>query len=204
MLKKVALVAVFAMSLVAILGGDAEAHLAGTTKIGGYLVHIASLGCGIFVGGVPNPDTNPSALKCTVVTELVEFLCENPASNQVSPGKSARRTVVVGTAPLSEAPLVKQKGTGTAEVHLDIPVTNEDCVNPNWHVIPESIVVPEALALYETLECSTFECVSGVVAYSELRRCVLPAGFGVDPGEVFPLVDTPYDCSEVISREHLK
>ena len=205
MFKWSTIVSVLSLSLVALLFGEAEAHLAGTVKIGGYLRHVSSLACGITVGGVPNPDTNPSGLKCTVVTELVEFQCLNPADNQVSPGKSARRTVVVGIAPFSD-PIEKKKGTGTAEVHLAIPVTDADCVNPNWQVIPASIVVPEALVQYDTLECATFDCSTGVVAYSEVRKCVLPPEFGVDPGEVLPPVGipTPYDCGQVMSREHLK
>ena len=195
-----------ALGVVAFFGGEAEAHLAGTIKTSsGYLLHVASLGCGITVGGVPNPDTNPSALVCTATVEAVEFLCLNPANQQVSPGQSARRTVLIGTSEFSQENISKKKGTGTAEVHLDTDalVTNQDCVNPNWSVIEESIVVTSAHVKYETVECATLECLTFVVAYREQRQCELPPGLGIDPGEGFPPEDTAYDCL-LLEREHLK
>lgn len=199
------MVGALALSLVATFGGEAEAHLAGTKKIGGYLVHVSSLGCGITVGGVPNPDQNPSALVCTATISSVEFLCINPANQQVSPGRSARRAVVIGTDEFSGENIEKKKGTGTAEAHLDtnVLVTNQDCVNPNWSVVQESVVVLEAHVQYETVECATAECLSWVVAYREVRDCMLPPGFGIDPGEVFPAENTAYNCP-LISQEHIK
>ena len=206
MLKYVAVAAVVVLGLLGMPNGDAEAHLAGTTKIGGYLVHVASLGCGITVGGVPNPDTNPSALVCEVTVKAVEFLCQNPAGNQVSPGQSARRTVIIG-APGQFEPddIDKKKGTGTAEVHIDTAaaVTSEDCVNPNWSVLPDTIVVLDADVLYKTVECANADCTNFVVAYTENRTCTLPPGFGIDPGEEIPAENTAYNCP-LISREHVK
>ena len=193
--------------LVAVLGSEAEAHLAGTTKIGGTLVHVASLDCKITVGGVPSPDQNPSALVCTVTVEAIEFLCLNPANQQVSPGKSARRTVLIGTSEFFTENINKKKGTGTATVHFDTDnvVTNEDCVNPNWSVIEDSIVVTSALVNYKTVECATADDCGTfvVVAYEENRECTLPPGFGVDPGEEFPAENTEYNC-HLIDRQHLK
>lgn len=205
MSKIITLVGAFALGLVAMVGDEAEAHLAGTTKIGGYLVHVSSLGCGITVGGVPNPDQNPSALVCTATITSVEFLCINPANQQVSPGRSARRIVIIGTDEFADQNIEKKKGTGTAEAHLDTDflVTNQDCVNPNWAVVPESVVVLEAQVQYETVECATSECLSWVVAYREKRDCTLPPGFGIDPGEEFPAANTAYNCP-LISREHIK
>jgi len=205
MFKWATMVGVLSLSLVAMLGGDAEAHLAGTVKIGGYLRHVSSLGCGITVGGVPNPDTNPSSLICTVTIKSVEFLCLNPNSNQVNPGRSARRTVVIGTAEFSSEGINKKKGTGTAEARIDsaAALTNDDCVNPNWSVIPESVVVLTAEVEYKTVECNNLDCTNFVVAYTEQRDCTLPPGFGIDPGEEFPAVNTEYTCP-LISREHVK
>ena len=196
-------------SVVAMLPSDAEAHLAGTVKIGGYLQHVSSLLCGVAVKGVPNPDTNPSELVCTTTITLVEFLCENPTSHQINPGSAAVRTVVVGTAEFSEANIDKKKGTGTAEAHIntDFVVTNEDCVNDNWNVLPDTIIVKEVEVQFETAECTGAEptpCSSFVVAWREVRACLLPNNFGYgkkQQGE--PPEGTEYDCT-LLSQEHLR
>jgi hypothetical protein len=196
-------------SVVAMLPSDVEAHLAGTVSIGGYLRHVSSLACGIAVKGVPNPDTNPSELVCTATITLVEFLCENPTNHQTSPGTSGRRTVIVGTTEFNAANIDKKKGTGTAEAHLetDFVVTNEDCVNPNWNVLPDTIIVKEVGVQFETAECTGAEptpCSSFVVAYREVRACLLPNNFGYGKKQQgAPPEGTEYDCT-LLSQEHLR
>jgi hypothetical protein len=207
MFMRVLMIGVLSSSLVAMLGASrADAHLAGTVTIGGYVRHVSSLACGITVKGVPNPDTNPSALICTATITLVEFLCENPTNHQVSPGSSARRIVVVGTDDFSADDIEKKKGTGTAEAHIetDLIVTNEDCVNPNWHVLPDTIIVQTLQAQFDTVECADDACSSFVVAYRELRDCALPGKFGYGKKEDgAPPENTEYNCS-LISSDHLK
>lgn len=209
MIKRAMMIGALSLSLVTMLDRDAEAHLAGTVLIGGYLRHVASLACGITVKGVPNPDTNPSALTCTATITEVEFLCENPTSHQVNPGQSARRTVVVSTAEFNDDNIDKKKGVGTAEAHIDtgFVVTNEDCVNPNWHVVPDSVIVQQVQVQYDTVECTGSDptpCSSSVLAYREVKDCALQSGFGYDKGESgAPPENTEYTCN-LLSRDHVR
>jgi hypothetical protein len=209
MFKRMMMIGILGVSLLARLGSEAEAHLAGTVIVGGYVRHVSSLEGGITVKGVPNPDTNPSALVFTATITRVRFQCENPANNQVAPGQSADRTVIAGIAPFDEGNINKKKGTGTAAVHLDTDfvVTNEDCVNPNWFVVPESIFVEELSAKFETVECTgpdSDPCSSTVLAYEELRDCVLSGNYGYGKKENgTPPPGTLYDCL-LTSQEHVK
>ncbi len=212
MFTRVLMMGVLGVGLVATLGGRAEAHLAGTAVINGYVRHVASLECGINIKGVASTTQHPAQFQCTATITLAEFLCENPTNHQVTPGQSARRVVIVGEDTFNAAAITKKKGIVTAQAHLDtggeVIVTDADCVNPNWHAIQESVLISEVSVLLQTFECgpnsTTETCVDPLVlAYQENLACVLPPGFGHGKKEVVPPENTEYNCS-VISKEHVQ
>lgn len=190
------------VALIAGVAADADAHY---TVIGGKLVY-HSLSCEELLKGVKNPDTNPSASKCTVTGTLVETLCQNPANHDVRPGQAATQVTFFGFEPLSSDDFDKTKGTGSVSVLVtDDPLlglTDDACVNPNWHLI--KALVREADVRFDNYTCGRDDvCGSAddVLASISAFRCTLPAW--VDFDTVPPAEGIDFDCS-VVSTTHVK
>ena len=192
------------ISFGAALGPEAEAHLAGTYKIGGTWVHISSFSCINDIGGVPNPDTRPSLFQCTATATKVLILCKNPQGHDVHPGEAATKTTVVVQDRIEESDITnKKKGLAHKEIVFeDGPFLNpESCVNPNW--IPFDVLVTELTGQMDVFECTSQDfdpCSTKVLTYTELKECMLPPQYDFDNP---PPPETPYDCV-LIFRRHVK
>jgi hypothetical protein len=197
MVQKLFVVGLLGASLAALGAPRAEAHY--IVVSGALKWH--SLDCGLDLKGVANPATNPAASRCTVTASLIEVLCENPANQEVAPGKSAIREVtLVGSEQIDQADI-----TGRGKAHVDVHVPTdalldpEFCVNPNWH--PVLALVRQAQVQIDTFECLDAECTQlGERASTADFSCVLPPEFTLqDP----PAPGDLYACGEVTSA-HLR
>lgn len=203
-LTRAVMIGLLGISFGAALGPEAEAHLAGTFKIGGTWVHISSFSCINDIGGVPNPDTRPSLFQCTATATKVLLLCQNPQGHDVRPGEAATKTTVVVQDRIIDSDITnKKKGLAHKEIEfVDAPFLDpEFCVNPNW--IPIDVLVTELTGTMEVFECTSQgidPCTTKVLTYTETKECMLPPEFDFDNP---PVPGTPYDCV-LIFRQHVK
>jgi hypothetical protein len=208
MSRRVGIVALVTVALIAVAAVDADAHY---TYVSGKLVY-HSLTCEEVLKGVKNPDTNPSRVDCIVTSTLVETLCVNPNFHDVQPGESATQVTVFGSELLSSENFDKKKGTATATVLIpladDLGLTNEVCVNPNWHLI--KAIIRSATVHLDAYACGpdqTCNTTDDVLASTTTLQCFLPAGVDFDDfGENSqPLNPIEFDCPPgLASTTHVK
>ncbi len=72
MFKRVLMLGLLGVSLVALLGTGAEAHYQG--YIAG--IHVSSIVCTVSLKQVPSLDAHPAITECTVTTGSIETLCK--------------------------------------------------------------------------------------------------------------------------------
>lgn len=203
-LTRTVMIGVLGISFGAALGPEAEAHLAGTYKIGGSWVHLASFKCVNDIGAVPNPDTHPAVFQCTAIVTKVLLLCANPKGNDVRPGEASTKTTVIVQDRINESDITnKKKGLAHKElVFPDDPFLNPAfCVNPNW--IPIEVLVTELTGQMDVFECTSEDldpCATRVLTYTERKDCMLPPQYDFDNP---PPTGTPYDCV-LILRQHVR
>lgn len=127
--------------------GTAQAHYVYTFS--GWLYH--DVMCNGTLKSVPNPDSNPAFVQCTVGSEdpmepvvVVEVLCRNPASQDVQPGSAAIQTSFTAFGELNAGNVDKKKGRASVDVEALAPgallqfVQNDPgtfCVNHNWYPV---------------------------------------------------------------------
>jgi len=194
MFKRVLMLGLLGVSLVALLGTGAEAHYQG--YIAG--VHVKSLVCTVSLKSVPSLDAHPAITECIVTTGSVEILCKNPAGHDVLPGESATQVTLVDQAPVEQSVAEKKKGRAHVSVEVDdTPLLDpEFCVNPNW--IPVAVLTRSLTSEINTYACvgpDTDPCSVRELASTVVQQCELPAQFNFDnyPNNL-PSVGTPYDC----------
>ena len=203
-LARAAIVGLLGVGLGTALGPDAQAHLAGTYKIGGTWVHISSFSCINDIGGVPNPDTKPSLFQCTATATKILVLCYNPNGHDVRPGEAATKTTIVVQDLITNDDITdKKKGLAHKELTFQDSdfVTSQVCVNPNW--IPAQVIVIELTGQMDVFECTSGgidPCATKVQTYIEQKECMLPPQYNFDNP---PPSGTAYDCV-LLLRQHLK
>jgi hypothetical protein len=202
MLKRAVIIVVLGLGLVAALGPEASAHLAGTIKG----IHYSSILCIDEVSGVPGTalgedPSRPAFVRCTVLGTRVEILCQNPAGHDVQPGEAATQVTVAAESQIEDENIInKKKGVALKEVTVgDEPFLDPQfCVNPNW--IPIEVLVTDARVTVDVLQCTDSTCSTIVTTSTEVQDCTIPAGFSI---ENLPPVGTAYECAPV-SKQHLK
>jgi hypothetical protein len=166
-----------------------------------------SLSCEEVLKGVKNPDTNPSQVTCTVTGTVVETLCQNPANQDVAPGKAATQITFIASEPLSSEDFNKKKGEGSVRILISdeatLGVTSADgCVNPNWNII-------KALVRSADVRLDAYTCgqngicgdADDILASITTLQCTLPAS--VDFNTVVPEEGIGYNCP-IVSFTHVK
>jgi hypothetical protein len=177
--KRVLMLGLLGLSLVALLGTEAQAHYLG--YING--VHVASIVCTLGLKGVANPDTNPAIVDCQLTDVFVEALCRNPSGHDV-PGKPGFHQVgPIGEEPIEEGDITG-KGKALVDVHIDDdPVCNSRvvCGKPNWQV--KACLLRSFTATQNAYRCvgpATDPCSVLEQASFVKSNCVLPAVYTVN------------------------
>ncbi|MCK7577627.1 MAG: hypothetical protein MZV65_18680 [Chromatiales bacterium] len=102
----------------AALAGVAQAHYVYTFS--GWLYH--DVLCNGELKSVPNPDSHPALVQCTLggstAPVVVEVLCENPTNHDVQPGSAAIQTSFTAFGELNASNFDKKKGRAALAVEV--------------------------------------------------------------------------------------
>jgi hypothetical protein len=217
MKRQLAAIALAAIASAA-MAGIAQAHYVYTFS--GWLYH--DVMCNGELKSVPNPDSHPAFVQCTLggsdAPVVVEVLCRNPASQDVQPGSAAIQTSFTAFGELNASNFDKKKGRAALAVEVLADgallqfVQNDPgtfCVNANWH--PIAVLIRSFPTQMKTWACTLKDeslCDPGnigitpewVVASRATATCTLPAQYGfANP----PVEDvTEYSCPNKVF-EHL-
>jgi hypothetical protein len=166
-LRRVTLIGLLGLSLIAMWAVEASAHLAGYTLLpNGTRIHTSSVRCQ-FQAQTPGQSTGSTGL-CEVFTTHAILFCINPSNNEVNPGESADLDIAFENFS-AVASGMKQGGKSTWVVTAEAAgVASSDaecdaspacqelrqfCINPNW--VPVK-VIPVTM----DVKISTFACTS--------------------------------------------
>jgi hypothetical protein len=202
----------------AALAGVAQAHYVYTFS--GWLYH--DVLCNGELKSVPNPDSHPAFVQCTLggstAPVVVEVLCENPTNHDVQPGSAAIQTSFTAFGELNASNVDKKKGRAALAVEVLADgalltfVQNDPgtfCVNHNWH--PIAVLIRSFPTQMKTWACTLKDeslcdpanigiTPEWVVASRATATCTLPSQYGfANP----PIEDvTAYSCPNPVF-EHL-
>lgn len=207
MVKRLMMVVLLSVSVIALRGSVVQAHYSGYTFIPTFQ-HIASYNCrGNFVG-VPNPEIHPGFFECRVEVNVAQVLCSNPNGKIVTPGTPSEPfTLFGGDAFRTEDITDKQKGKALKNIYFadeDSPLFSQHlCHQRNWNVIDELIL--DANIVLSTYECGQSSCApeDRVKAWEGVLHCTIPDQYDIlnpPPGNGVP---TDYEC-ELMSETHFK
>jgi hypothetical protein len=198
--------------------GTAHAHYVYTFS--GWLYH--DVMCNGELKSVPNPDSHPAFVQCTLggsgAPVVVEVLCRNPASQDVQPGSAAIQTSFTAFGELNASNFDKKKGRAALAVEVLADgtllqfVQNDPgtfCVNPNWQ--PVAVLIRSFPTQMKTWACTLKDASlcnpanigitpEWVVASRATATCTLPSQYSfANP----PVEDvTEYSCPNKV-YEHL-
>jgi len=210
MIKKF-LAGLLTLSVVALFGGTAEAHLIYSS--GRWLTH-SSINCEQVIEKVRNPDVHLAQSNCTITASLVQVLCINPKGRQVV-GQAATQITVVDEVQIILDQLSKDEKERD-QVTLNIIVEDppaffnpQFCVGgtgfrqgggdaSQWTVIDVEIL--EFTGLGELFECNDTACSSRSLSSTISAKCTLPAMFSVTNP---PPPDTEYSCGNPVIEHFL-
>ena len=136
MQKRLMMIGLLGISLVAMLAAEANAQFDGWGWFG-----FSDIVGVIDTIHTPPPQSKPSQIQVTVDT-TVQIACLNPANNGISNGK-AFRTTVTGSTQLGEGDITDRKsGKARTEVKvsLDQFEVPANCTNPRWTPIDDSAI----------------------------------------------------------------
>ena len=111
MSRKLGIVALVVMLLVAVAAGPADAHY---TIVSGKLVY-HSVECQSAIKQVQNLEKNPALANCTLVGTVVEVECSNPQGKIVRGTASHPIPFEAVSTSLDQTPLEKRAGAGTRD-----------------------------------------------------------------------------------------
>jgi hypothetical protein len=134
MSKRLMMIGLLGISLVAVLAAEANAQIAGW----GYFGYSAVRG-EINTIHTPPPQTKPTQLIATI-TCLCQIACKNPATNGVFPGKAFTKTAS-GSNPIGQEDITDTQGNEAkteVTISLDQFEVNTNCTNPKWAPVPDS------------------------------------------------------------------
>lgn len=200
MARKVGIVALMVMGLVAMVAAAADAHY---INVSGKLVY-HSIFCESVIKNVQNLVNNPALATCLVVGTTIETECTNPQGKVVRGTPSHSITFGPAAAPLEQTDLEKKKG----RAHVDIEVIEDDVTlgltseqagcNNNWTVtkalLREADITIDVYSCGADGVCTTPEdIIDANHASTATYSCVLPATFTLD-NVPLPL-GTTVDCT---------
>jgi hypothetical protein len=190
MFKRTVAVGIVGVVLAATYGGDALAHY---YFVGGIPVYHSLGSTELLISQVPNPAVHPARVVRTMLVEEYEFLCLNPQGNQTSLSVSLRNATATVSQDLTQGNWDKKKGTVTlAPVTFNIGflANPNDCVNPNWIPLPETLLATKVTETVETLLCDDAgNCVDPET--KTIYHCTLEGGYD---SLHLPPANTLYTC----------
>ena len=135
MFKKLILIGLLGLGLIATASPEANAQISGWGWFG-----FSGVTGSIDTIHTPNPTSKPSAIRVTI-DALIQIACVNPATNGVFNGKAFRNTLA-NSQVLNVKNITDTKGNAAkTEVFLDLhpfELDSSKCTNPNWTPIPDS------------------------------------------------------------------
>jgi hypothetical protein len=137
MFKKLVLIGALIISIVAMLGTEANAQIGGWAWFG-----FSSIRGEITTEHTPNPQGQPSTIQVTV-TATIQIACINPATNGVFNGVAFHRPLT-GLVPIGEG-TITENGETTTEVLLSLDdfEVSANCPNRKWTPIVGSAMALE-------------------------------------------------------------
>ncbi len=215
MSRRVVMMGVLAVGLLAMQASETNAHLAGTVYRPTYR-HISSYDCTGTFKQVSNLEQHPALFECSAVVRSFQFGCQNPQGQIVTPGiPSGPFTAVpqfaAGLITVADQSLTdKKKGRATKTLLLpDTVLEAADAAcserNRSWTAYDELVLVADVwLRTYECVDETDPSCGDRVQASESLLRCTVPPQFSLDnppPGTPEQPVPTDYDCT-VLEEAH--
>jgi hypothetical protein len=190
MFKRTVAVGIVGIVLAATFGGDALAHY---YFVGGVPIYHSLGSTELLISQVPNPAAHPAKVVRTMLIEEYEFVCLNPQGNQTSLSVSLRSATAVVSQDLTQGNWDKKKGTVTlapVTFNTDFLARPEDCVNPNWIPLPETVLATKVTETVETLLCDDAgNCVDPET--KTIYHCTLEGGYDALH---LPPANTLYKC----------
>jgi hypothetical protein len=186
-----------AVGILALCSLNAKAHYL-VTSTGKLYYH--SIGCETVLKSVPNPDAKPGLVECVASTAAIELLCRNPADNNVAPGQSATRVVLVASERIDQSDITdkaKGKANVTVVISDDELLKPEYCVNPNW--IPEQVLIRTLSARVNAYACTGDDldpCAMRTLTSHLEKTCTLPAEYDFNNPPISGV--TEYQCTEPV------
>lgn len=148
MFKKLIVIGVFVISVVAMSGTHANAQFFDGWGWFGF----SSLTGEIDLRGVPKPDAKPTVVVVDASLNQIEILCKNPNGFSVAPGSASLRFVL--RHPIASQEVAKN-GQATVTVVFDLGDAESD-VNCNnlWTVVQNSAAVTDMSVVLQVYRCT--------------------------------------------------
>jgi hypothetical protein len=215
MFKRILMVFILAVGVLALRSGEVDAHLAGYTYSPTYR-HIASYDCTGTFAQVPSLTQHPALFKCNALVLEFEVACANP-QGKITLGNSGPRLIPqTAEGLISEADLTdKIKGKAKKTLLLEDNLLEEgDAIckarNRNWRAVDELVTsVDVILKSFDCVGDPTLDpfCEQREQAFEALLHCSTPICPNGQPCSVVknppPGNNTPtdYPCT-VLAEAH--
>ena len=148
MFKKLIVIGVFVISVVAMSGTHANAQFFDGWGWFGF----SSLTGEIDLRGVPKPDAKPTVVVVDASLNQIEILCKNPNGFSVAPGSASLRFVL--RHPIASQEVAKN-GQATVTVVFDLgDAESEVNCNNLWTVVQNSAAVTDMSVVLQVYRCT--------------------------------------------------
>jgi hypothetical protein len=212
MFKRILMVFILAVGVLALRSGEVDAHLAGTVYKPTYR-HISSYDCTGTFAQVPSLTQHPALFECVAVVHAFQVICQNPQGKITTPGLPSGPLTVTQFAEslFTEADLT-DKTKGKAKKTLMLPDTvlaagDAFCKerNRNWRAADELVLSADVtIRSFDCADPLDPTCADRIPAFEALLRCSVPLCPNGQPCSIPnnpPPTGTPWDYNCALLAE---